>query len=261
MSMRRIISPTKSRVVSIRKRLLATLARRPAVLRLLATSKMVPDSLMLTILNESEFAPVQRRSEVLALVNLIRTTTSTSLLEIGTARGGTTLLTARALRRPGRLTTVDLEARYSHDRLDSSLPRGVETSILLADSHDPKTSALVSIDGMTQFDVVFIDGDHSYAGVRLDTETFAPLARPGGFLVFHDIQAANETDQGVYVGGVPDWWGQISAVVPERTETFIADNGQSGFGIGVIHLPETPHEMSQLFHRWAQLERLDWRTS
>jgi predicted O-methyltransferase YrrM len=37
------------------------------------------------------------------------------------------------------------------------------------------------------FDFVFIDADHSEAGVRSDIEAWAPKVRPGGFLTGHDI--------------------------------------------------------------------------
>lgn len=39
-----------------------------------------------------------------------------------------------------------------------------------------------------QFDMVFIDGDHSYQGVLLDIGLSLPLLKPGGLLVFHDYK-------------------------------------------------------------------------
>jgi len=35
-------------------------------------------------------------------------------------------------------------------------------------------------------DLVFIDGDHSYEGVKLDVEKFSPLVRTGGCMLLHD---------------------------------------------------------------------------
>jgi hypothetical protein len=37
-------------------------------------------------------------------------------------------------------------------------------------------------------DVVFVDGDHSEAGVRLDWDLWHPLVAAGGLLVFHDAR-------------------------------------------------------------------------
>jgi MMP 1-O-methyltransferase len=36
-------------------------------------------------------------------------------------------------------------------------------------------------------DLLFLDGDHSYAAVRQDFEDWAPKVRPGGYLVMHDV--------------------------------------------------------------------------
>jgi predicted O-methyltransferase YrrM len=37
-------------------------------------------------------------------------------------------------------------------------------------------------------DLVFIDGDHSEAGVRTDWEQWSPLVAPGGVVLFHDAR-------------------------------------------------------------------------
>jgi predicted O-methyltransferase YrrM len=37
-----------------------------------------------------------------------------------------------------------------------------------------------------QVDLVFIDGDHSYAGVKADVDRFSRLVREGGCLAMHD---------------------------------------------------------------------------
>ena len=38
-----------------------------------------------------------------------------------------------------------------------------------------------------KFDVLFIDGDHTYEGVKADFENYSKFARPGGLIAFHDI--------------------------------------------------------------------------
>ncbi|MDC3402548.1 class I SAM-dependent methyltransferase [bacterium] len=233
-------------------------ATQPSVIRSAGSSRVVSDHRFLTLLNASEFHPVQQRSEVLALLDLIRSRRYDSLLEIGTSNGGTSLLTSRALSRPATLTTVDINAGYDRDRLTKSLSRRVDGHLLIADSHDHRTVDLIRNEQKLGFDVVFIDGDHSYDGVRLDTEFFAPLARPGGILVFHDIQDARPScppsRHDAYVGGVPNWWRQISATVPRNAEVFVADDNQSGFGIGVIHLPNDAAELDALRDEWSALD-------
>ena len=223
-------------------------------------SRNMNDSKFLTLLNASEFRPIQQRSEVLALLTLIRSKRYSSMLEIGTSTGGTSVLISRALEKPAQLTTVDLEKRYDAERLQKAFPRRSDVRLLIADSHDKQTVDLVKSDRSHGFDVVFIDGDHSYEGVRLDTLRFAPLTNPGGVLVFHDIVDADvsghSSHSDVYVGGVPSWWRQMCECVGERTEEFVADRNQSGYGIGVVHLPEGTSAVGELVAEWSELEML-----
>lgn len=39
-----------------------------------------------------------------------------------------------------------------------------------------------------QVDLVFVDGDHTYAGARGDIESWWPHLKPGGYMVIHDYQ-------------------------------------------------------------------------
>lgn len=55
---------------------------------------------------------------------------------------------------------------------------------LAADSQDAATVELADSSG--PFDFVFIDGDHTYNGVRADWLAYSPLVRPGGTVAFHD---------------------------------------------------------------------------
>jgi len=36
-------------------------------------------------------------------------------------------------------------------------------------------------------DLIFIDGDHSYEGCRVDIEAWLPFLKPGGVMAFHDF--------------------------------------------------------------------------
>jgi len=247
--------------VAVKSWIVPTVSAHPRLIRFLGSSRVVHDSPLLTVLNGSEFHPVQRRPEVLALAELIRSSNYGSMLEIGTSTSGTSLLISRALRAPAHLTTVDVQARYDPTRLRKAIPREIDEQLLIADSHDHRTVDLVRGGREQRFDVVFIDGDHSYEGVRLDTERFAPLARPGGIVVFHDIQDARPSEQhsrdGVYVGGVPTWWRQIVDTSEDHFMEFVSDSHQSGFGIGVIRLPDTEAAVEALIARWSAHKKLD----
>jgi hypothetical protein len=61
-------------------------------------------------------------------------------------------------------------------------------TVILGDSHDPATmeQLVAHLDG-EPIDMLFIDGDHTYEGVKADYELYSPLVRPGGIVGFHDI--------------------------------------------------------------------------
>jgi len=61
-------------------------------------------------------------------------------------------------------------------------------TVILGDSHDPATmEQLVTELAGEPVDMLFIDGDHTYEGVKADFELYAPLVRPGGIIGLHDI--------------------------------------------------------------------------
>jgi predicted O-methyltransferase YrrM len=60
--------------------------------------------------------------------------------------------------------------------------------LLRADSHEARTleAARAALE-RRPVDVLFIDGDHTYEGVRRDFEMYKSLVRDGGVIAFHDI--------------------------------------------------------------------------
>lgn len=55
------------------------------------------------------------------------------------------------------------------------------------DSHEPETLEAVKAALTGPVDFLFIDGDHSEEGARMDYEMYSPLIREGGIVGFHDI--------------------------------------------------------------------------
>ena len=87
--------------------------------------------------------------------------------------------------------------------------------------------------------MLFIDGDHNYAGVKKDYLMYRDLVRSGGLIIFHDIVADHgvrfdrpRTHYTPWGGGVYYLWQQVKAHF--KHFEFIDDPEQDGFGIGVI---------------------------
>jgi predicted O-methyltransferase YrrM len=177
----------------------------------------------------------QLRSEILALAEAVRDLKPRTILELGTARGGTLLVWAHLASE--RVITCDLEIpRYRHDLYRRYPPPGSRCRIELleGDSHDPSFQARVraALAGVP-VDFLFIDGDHTEAGVSADWRDYRGLVRPGGLVAFHDI-VENQPFESTQVHRL---WSRICAENAGVTEEIVDDREQCGFGIGLVHLP------------------------
>ena len=56
-----------------------------------------------------------------------------------------------------------------------------------------------------QLDFLFIDADHTYAGVQRDFQMYSPLVRSGGIVAFHDIVTHKRGTE----CQVEKFWGEI----------------------------------------------------
>lgn len=185
-------------------------------------------------------APVQLRSEIAALLRMLKKDPPRRILEIGTARGGTLFLLSRVARPDAVLASIDLPEgefgggyRPESIPLLNALPRtGQALRLIRADSHRPTTlDAVRGIFRDAPLDLLMIDGDHRYEGVRDDFAKYGPLVRPGGLIAIHDI-VPGPTE---HVGDVPRFWQEIR----DRYESceLVRDWSQQGFGIGVLVVP------------------------
>jgi predicted O-methyltransferase YrrM len=138
----------------------------------------------------------QARSEIVELAKILQASAPKHSLEIGTNYGGTLFLLCTLSPPDAKIISVDLPSGpfgggYPRRKvpLFRRFPRGSQQLHLIrADSHSPRTKerVLEILDG-EQLDYLFLDGDHTYAGVQRDFQMYAPLVRSGGIVAFHDI--------------------------------------------------------------------------
>lgn len=76
-----------------------------------------------------------------------------------------------------------------------------------------------------KWDYIYIDGDHSYEGVKKDFNLFYPRLKNGGYLLFHDIYTKDlgELDYGVNI-----FWEEIKTSGKYQTMEF---SGKIGLGM------------------------------
>jgi hypothetical protein len=99
---------------------------------------------------------------------------------------------------------------------------------ILGDSHDPATlEKLLRRLAGRRVDLLFIDGDHSYASVRQDFELYSPLTQH--IVAFHDM---------IGTEGVARFWGEL--VAAEKSRPFVIFRKDSSvdwvlqMGIGLL---------------------------
>jgi predicted O-methyltransferase YrrM len=179
----------------------------------------------------------QRRSEIVTFLEWTREAAPRRLCEIGVEGGGTHLLFKRALPQIELTVGVDLYVRRKQ-QLRCFAPKGQVSILIDGSSYDPKTVARVSEAlGDTRLDLLFIDGDHSFAGAAQDFQLYRRFVRRGGIIAFHDIVPDSFARTGhrtrTYVGEVPELWRQLRAQYPDHRE-FVESWNQDGYGIGAI---------------------------
>lgn len=124
-------------------------------------------------------------------------------LEIGVHNGTSMSYVLRDAPRPLHCIGIDLFEstirRYRKDNLqlertrkslEASNTAGSQVTLIQGNSTRPETVAAAkeALGSATKADLVFIDGDHEYKGVKADIKLYAPLVKPGGFLVFDDVE-------------------------------------------------------------------------
>ena len=184
--------------------------------------------------------PVQVRSEIRALCESLRERRPRTVLEIGTRHGGTLFLFSRIAAPDAFLVSVDLprEDLKPWRSLYAHLGRkGQEVFAIDGDSHANSTVECVSrVLGGRKVDFLFIDGDHSYEGVRHDFENYVGFLNDAGIVAFHDINPDHWTRFGkptrACAGEVYRFWAEAKMKYPHVE--FVDNPDEDGFGIGIL---------------------------
>jgi len=115
------------------------------------------------------------------LFSLARSIPSAKILEIGRLAGGSTILLAAAIDERSKVTSIDINPK-DDETLASVLNRvglAGKVELIVDDANNIKAEN-------ESYDIIFIDGDHSYEGVSRDYNHWKYAVKKGGHMVFHD---------------------------------------------------------------------------
>jgi predicted O-methyltransferase YrrM len=152
-----------------------------------------------------------------------------TVLEIGTARGGSFYIWCRSLHSVTKFVSLDLPGSEG-EKAPQFLQTFTDEEVVAvrADSNAPKTRDRVAEEVGGSIDFLFFDGDHSYEGVKTDFERYSPLVGEGGMIALHDVD---------HEDGVRTFWQEIrdeyETETIVRTEDKISHRGHT-CGIGII---------------------------
>lgn len=178
-------------------------------------------------------------AEFAALGDALAELRPTCALEIGTAKGGTLFMLTRLASADALILSVDLpHGKYGggYGSLRKLVyqrfaRRWQRLHLLQGDSHSERMFERVKqVLGRRTLDYLFIDGDHTYQGVRQDFEMYSPLVRRGGLIAFHDI-AEHPPEAECQVR---QFWQEVKTRF--RHSEYTGEIEQGWAGIGVLHV-------------------------
>lgn len=115
-------------------------------------------------------------------------------VEVGRFKGGSTFLIAAALPSDATLWSYDLHVKLRGEvtgaDLDADLSRALERYDLRDRVHLVVGDSRTAEAPPEPCGLIFLDGDHSYEGVRADYERWLPHLATGGHLLLHDAGGA-----------------------------------------------------------------------
>lgn len=182
--------------------------------------------------------PWQHPSELLELARLVEERRPQTILEIGTASGGTLFMSALLAGHDALIISIDLQyGMYGGGYPDWKIPlyksfkqHNQQIALIQGDSHSAAIHEQLEkrLDGR-KIDYLFIDGDHRYEGVRQDFEAYSQFLSDDALVAFHDIESDKAAVPDTFVSV---YWNEIKAHYPHKE--FVQDPGQSKLGIGVL---------------------------
>jgi len=139
---------------------------------------------------------LQKPFELQAFLEFLKDKKLKTIVEVGTARGGVFYAFCKIAEDTAKVISVDMPGgEFGGGYIEADIETfksfgkdGQSLSFIRRDSHKAATKTeLMKILGKDKIDLLFIDGDHSYKGVKKDFEMYAPLVKDGGIVAFHDV--------------------------------------------------------------------------
>jgi hypothetical protein len=203
-----------------------------------------------------DFNIEQKPEEFKLLLDLLNNSKNKKYaLEIGSNYGGTAFGLCHLY---DNVLTIDIKHDPNFDRIKEIFP---SYNYIISDSRSNDTVNFIKNLGI-KFDFIFIDGDHSYEGVKNDYEKYKQFLADDGYMAFHDIVESKETEEyDIFVSKLwkellPQYKNKYEFIAKEREDNYRRDNQfhqilkDQDYGVwGGIGLIEN-HKVSVFVHNY-----------
>jgi len=181
---------------------------------------------------DAPYRAQQKAKELAQLLEVLEPLKLKNILEIGFYNGGTIRAWSCIADEKANIVGVDYGDTPVAD-IVKYLSSNQTLTLIQGDSH--KQEIFKAVKEQAKYDMIFIDGDHAYEGVKKDWEMYSKLVKKGGVVVFHDIvKHTVHVDVGVHI-----LWNEIKEKGKGYKE-FIDTEYKSDWGlwggIGVLYL-------------------------
>lgn len=146
-------------------------------------------------------------------------------MEIGSASGGACLFLSREV---GFKSVMSLD-NGEHPRAVAQTEHFAQIENFkqfLGDSHSEEARRFLEENAKEKFDVVFIDGDHSYEGLWQDIQLTRPFCRKGTLMILHDTVACDDVRRA--------WFQSTQEKILKPLAEFIGAEKPLGIAVGEI---------------------------
>lgn len=187
-----------------------------------------------------KIAPMQAHDEFAALYARVMAQKPQIVLEIGTCHGGSLYCWCQAADPQATLISLDLPGgEYGggyHPAREKLYRRfaqpGQALHLMRGNSHEEAArQKVMDVLQGRQIDFLFIDGDHSYEGVKKDYEMYRPLVRAGGLVALHDTAPRNDSAK----IEVSRFWNELKSKEKHTEEFLNTSPNDRTIGIGLVH--------------------------